>query len=162
MSMDETAEIIDSSQMNVLSEFSLEYENDEEITKAESTTRVKLYLGTLKDDVIISSLSRNTQEMQGDLVVEKQNIRFVGESINELLKKEKPWEESIKEESGKDKILITYSSSWAHNLPAPFERINVYNRRNYELDGLRSRDWWLTLPPKMAQRLADEITKLFK
>ncbi|MDQ3323397.1 MAG: hypothetical protein M3525_13350, partial [Acidobacteriota bacterium] len=136
--MNEEAEIIDSSKMEILSEFPLEYENDEEITKAESTARTKLYIGTIGSDVIISSLSRNTNEIRGDLVVEKQNIVFVGESINELLNREKPWEESIKKESGKDKLLIYYSSSWANNLPAPFERIVVRNRRNYVLDRLEA------------------------
>ncbi len=92
--MNEEPEIIDSSRMEVLSEFPLEYENDEEITKAESTARVKLYIGIMENDVIISSLSRNTHEIRGDLVVEKQNILFVAKSINEFLDKEKPWEES--------------------------------------------------------------------
>jgi hypothetical protein len=160
--MNEEPEIIDSSKMEVLSEFPLEYENDEEITKAESTAGIKLYVGIMENDVIISSLSRNTHEVRGDLVVEKQNILFVAESIKELLNRDKPWEESIKKESGKDKLLIYYSSSWAHNLPAPFERVVVRNRRNYVVDRLESTFLGLELPPKMAQRFADEITKLFK
>lgn len=160
--MNDEVEIIDSSKIEILSEFPLEYESDEEITKAEGTAGIKLYVGIRENDVIISSLSRNTHEVRGDLVVEKQNILFVAESMKELLNRDKPWEESIKKESGKDKLLIYYSSSWAHNLPAPFERINIENKRNYELDDLRSRDWWLILPPRMAQRFADEITKLFK
>ncbi len=160
--MNEEPEIIDSSKMEILSEFPLEYENDEEITKAESTARVNLYIGVMENDVVISSLSRNTHEIRGDLVVEKQNILFVAESINKLLDKEKPWEESIKKESEKDDLLIYYSSSWANNLPAPFERIVVRNRRNYVLDRLEAMFLGLELPPKMAQRLADEITKLFK
>ncbi len=94
--MSEEPEIIDSSKMEVLSNFPLEYQNDEEITKAESTARVKLYIGIMENDVIISSLSRNTHEIRGDLVVEKQNILFVAKSINEFLDKEKPWEESKK------------------------------------------------------------------
>jgi len=132
--MNEEPEIIDSSRMEVLSEFPLEYENDEEITKAESTAGIKLYVGIMENDVIISSLSRNTHEVRGDLVVEKQNILFVAESIKELLDKEKPWTEPIEYENGKDDLLIYYSSSWAHNLPAPFERIVIRNRRNYVLD----------------------------
>ncbi len=160
--MSEEPEIIDSSKMEVLSEFPLEYENDEEITKAESTAAVNLYIGVMGNDVAISSLSRNTHETRGDLVVEKQNILFIAESINKLLDKEKPWEESINKENGKDKLLIYYSSSWANNLPAPFERIVVRNRRNYVLDRLEAMFLGLELPPKMAQRLADEITKLFK
>lgn len=160
--MNEETEIIDSSKMEVLSEFPLEYENDEEITKAESTARIKLYIGIMENNVVISSLSRNTQEIRGDLVVEKQNILFVAESINKLLDKEKPWVEVIKKESGEDKLLIYYSSSWANNLPAPFERVNTENKRKYKLDGLRSQILDLDLPPRMAQKLANEITKLFK
>ncbi len=160
--MNDEAEIIDSSKMEVLSEFPLEYENNEEITKAESTEGIKLYIGMLKNDVIISSLSRINNEVRGDLVVEKQNIVFIAESINRLLDKEKPWTEPIEYENGKDDLLIYYLSSWAHNLPAPFERIVVRNRRNYILDRLRSIIIGIELPPRMAQRFADEITKLFK
>lgn len=148
--------------MSVLSEFPLEYENDEEITKAEDTEGTRLYIGSSGSDIIIGQLSRITNRIRGVLLVEKQNLLFIGESIDELLDREKPWEESIKLESGKDKLLIYYSNSWAHNLPAPFERVNVENSgRNYELDNLRSRDIWLSLPPKMAQKLADEIQRLF-
>ena len=56
--MNEEPEIIDSSKMEVLSELLIEYENDEEITKAESTSRIKTYIGVIGNNVIISSLSK--------------------------------------------------------------------------------------------------------
>lgn len=148
--------------MNELSRFPIEYENDEEITKPESTEKAELYICFLDTDIIIAYRSKRSGRRISEIVFERQNALFVAESIKELLNREKPWEESISLENGKDKLLIYYSSSWAHNLPAPFERVNVKNSgRNYELDDLRSRDIWLSLPPRMAQRFADEIQKLF-
>ena len=159
--MNEQTEIFDSAKMKVLGEFALEYDNDETITQPAESSRAKIFVGTIGENIIIASQSRNTQEITGDLIVEKQNLRFIAESIEDLLDREKPWEAAIERESGKDNLQIYLTNSWAHNLPAPLERINIKNSRNYELDGLRSRDWWLSLPPRMAQKLLDEIKNHF-
>lgn len=159
--MAEAAEKIDSSQMKILSEFSVEYENDEEITKPDSAEKKKVFLCSLDENVIVAYQSRITGRIVSVIVFEKDNAFEVGKTINKILDSREPWSEPAEIEEGKDKILITYSSSWAHNLPAPLERINVYNRRNYELDELRAQDMWLSLPPKMAKKFADEIEKQF-
>jgi hypothetical protein len=159
--MSQQIENIDSKRARTISEFLLEYENDEEITKPDAAQRARLFIGVLDDDVIVSSQSRNTGEIWGNIAIEKRNINFVAESIEKLLGAEKPWETPIEYENGKDRLLIYYGSSWAHNLPAPFERINVRNRRNYEMDGLRSIDVEMELPPRMAQKFAEQIKKLF-
>ncbi len=160
--MNKEPEIIDSNQMKVLSNFPIEYENDEEITKPESAEKAELSICSLDKNIIIAYRSKKSGRLISEIIFDKQNILLVAKNVDKLLSEEKPWDKPIEFENGKDKLLITYSSSWAHNLPAPFERINIYNRRNYELDNLQSRDIWLSLPPEMAQRFADEITKLFK
>lgn len=155
--MAERIEKIDSSGMRVLSEFPVKYENDEELTIPHEAEKATILIGALDENIIIAYSSKKTGNIISEIVFERNNIFSVGQSISEILEKREPWNEPFKYESGKDNILVTYSSSWAHNLPAPLERVNVYNRRNYELDGLRARDMWLSLPPKMARKLADEI-----
>ncbi len=159
--MSEDVETIDSSRMRVLGEFELEYENDELITKPDAAARVKLFIGESGGDVIVASLSRNTGETRGDLALGKENILFAAESIELLLERETPWEEAIRRKSGRDELLIYFSSSWPHNLPAAFERVNLENKRKYKLDGLRSQVLGLSLPPRMARRLAFEIKRIF-
>lgn len=60
--------------MEALSEFPLEFENNERIIKTKSVAGIKLYVGIMENDVIISSLSRNTDEIRITL---NQNCRFI-------------------------------------------------------------------------------------
>lgn len=159
--MNQETEIINSSRMTVLSEFPVEYENDEQITKPEDAEKADLYICSLDENIVVAYRSAKTGRRISELVFEKTNVSAVAGSVDKLLETENPWDAPLEIESGRDKILITYSSSWAGNLPAPLERINVYNRRDYELDDLRARDVWLSLPPKTARRFAVEMTKLF-
>jgi len=154
-------EVIDFRQAQTLGEISIEYENDERITKPESATQNKLFIGVAEDDVVVSSLARNGGKVSGELAIEKENILFVADAIEKLLSAEKPWENPIERKNGKDDLLIFYSSSWAHNLPAPLERIVVRNRRRYVIDGLRAHLLGLELPPGAAREFAGEIKKLF-
>lgn len=154
-------EVIDASRAQTLGEISIEYENDEEITKPESATQTKLFIGVAGDEVVISSLNKNSGKVSGELAVEKENILFVADAIEKLSGEEKPWEKPIEAQRGKDDLLVFYSSSWAHNLPAPLERVVVRNRRQYVIDGLRSHLLGLELPPPAARKFAAEIKKLF-
>lgn len=154
-------EVIDSSRARILGEISIGYENDEEITKPDSAAQTKLFIGGAETDVVISSLARNSEKVSGELAVEKENILFVADSIEKLLGAEKPWETPIEAKRGKDDLLIFYSSSWAHNLPAPLERVVVRNRRRYVIDGLRAHLLGLEMPPRAARKFVEEIRKLF-
>lgn len=159
--MNEQAEIIDSSKMQILNCFPVEYENDEEITAPENAEKSEVCVCSLDKNIIVASRSKKSGRLIGEIVFDKRSASPVAKGFDKLLSEEKPTDAPVEFENGADKILITFSSSWAHNLPAPLERINFYNRRNYELDDLRSRDIWLSLPPKSARRLADELAKLF-
>ena len=159
--MNDQAETIDSSEMQILDEFPVEYRNDEEITAPENSEKAGLAVCALVENIIIAYRSRKSGRLIGEIVFEKQSGAPIAAGIDELLSQEKPWDAPIEIKDGKDEILMTFSSSQAHNLPAPLERVNIYNRRNYELDGLRSRDVWVSLPPHSAQQLAKSLAKLF-
>lgn len=154
-------EVIDASRAEMLGEIPVEYGNDEEITKPGSATQVKLFVGILETDVVVSSLNRNSGKISGELAIEKENVLFIADAIEKLLSAEKPWEEPIEKKTGKDDLLVFYSSSWAHNLPAPLERVVVRNRRTYVIDGLRAHLLGLEMPPPTARKFAAEIRKLF-
>jgi hypothetical protein len=153
-------EVIETEQAEILGELFFEYANDEEITKPESASQTKLFIGNLDGEIVFRSLDKNTGKISGDLIIEKQNLLFVAESIEKLFGKETPWTENIEYRNGKDDLLIYFQSSWAHNLPAPFERIVIRNRRKYLLDGLRSHLLGLELPLHTAEKLIVEIKKL--
>lgn len=159
--MTENVEKFDTSRMEILSEFPVKYDNDEEITKPQDSDKAKIYIASLNENVVIAYQSRKTGRIVSDIVFEKDSILSVGKGVNEVLEKDEPWKEPVEYEKGRDNVLITYSSSFGHDVVAPLERVNVYNRRNYELDGLRAQDMWLSLPPRMAKKLADETEKLF-
>ena len=153
-------EVIETGSTQILSELPIEYANDEEITKPENTSQAKLFIGNLDGEKVFTTLDKKSGKISGDLIVEDQNLFFIAESIEKLLDKEKPWTENIERKNGKDDLLICFQSSWSHNLPAPFERIVVRNRRKYLLDGLRSHLLGLELPLTTAKKLVEEIKKI--
>lgn len=69
--MNEEPEIIDSSEMEILNQFLIEYENDEEITKPESTEKAELYICSLDKDIIIAYRSKRSGRRISEIVVEK-------------------------------------------------------------------------------------------
>lgn len=157
--MTENVETFDSKQMEILTEFPVEYDNDEEITVPQNAEKSHVLLARLGENLVIGYRWKKTGEAVGSVIFENRNILSVADGIVKLLNEEEPWNAPLEFDAGRDKVLITYSSSWAHNLPAPLERVNVYNHGSYEFDGLRAHDVWFSVPPKFAQKLADEIKK---
>lgn len=160
--MTEGIEKFNPDQMEILSEFPVEYDNDEEITVPQNAEKSHVLLGTLGENIVIAYRSKKSNRIITDVVFEKESILSVGKSINGILREGELWTQPVEYEKGKDKVLVTYSSSFGHTITAPLERVNVYNRRDYELDGLRAQDMWLSLPPRMAKKLAGEIEKIFR
>jgi hypothetical protein len=165
--IDETKyEVVDSKDAKIISEVSVEYENDEEITKPESTQEEKILIGFLNDDVLILGLSKKNKDVYGMSVIKKENILFVAESIEKLLNEEKPWEKRFEfkeseNDSFADNIEVLFISSWSHNLIAPFERIVIRNRRKYVIDDLRSNIIEPEIPIKTAKKLSEKLKEIF-
>ena len=136
--MQQDTETISSADANTLGEIEIEYAYDEELTVPQFAGVSKVLIGTLGDDIIVSSVWRNSGKTSGNVVFDRQNTAAICEAIEQLVSAETRSEEPILVTNGKDSVTVSFTSSWPHNTTAPLERIQVINRRNYLLDGLES------------------------
>lgn len=162
--MNEEAEKIDSSQMSILSEISVDYENEEEILVPHLSAIKKVYIGVLDNLAIFSSSSKNGV-ISADLAFEKSNFGLLTNLLEKVLKREfdEQNSESLYRENGKDKLGAGVNSNFPHNLTATFERIYLINLRPLILninDNLDQGYSGLKLPRKSAQLLLEEMKKL--
>lgn len=159
--MSEAVETIDASRMEVLSEFPVEYENDEQTLAPHLSAVKKVFIGALNDFAVLSSSAGNG-EATPDLAFDKGNFPVLTEMLDKVLKGDFEGE-SLSVESGADKLSVGVNSNFPHTLTAPFERIYLLNLRPVffnEGDGLDQSYAGLKLPPKSAARLCDEMKKL--
>lgn len=160
--MQQEIEHITSADATTIAEMDVEYLHDEELTVPQFAGKSKIFIGTLRDDIVVSSVWRNSGKASGDVFFEKRNATAICDAIEQLTSVESPWEQPIVIEEGKDQITVSYSSSWPHNTTAPLERIQVINRRNYTLDGLESHIVEISLPPAQAKKFADKLRQIVR
>lgn len=158
--MPKETEAIRSADAQPLAEIEIEYPYDEELTVPHFAGKSKLLIGRLGDDIVVSSVWRNSGKASGDVAFERRNGIGICEAIEQLLSSESPWDGPIAIASGKDDLTISFSSSWPHNTSAPLERVQVINRRNYLLDGLESHIAEFSLPPSQAKRFAEKLRQV--
>ena len=160
--MQQETEIFTSADASIFAEMDIEYSNDEELTVPHFAGKSKLMIGFLGDDIVISSVWRNSGKASGDVVFHRRNAFRICGAIDGLLASDKPWDGPAAIEEGKDKLTVSFSSSWPHNTIAPIERVQVGNRRNYMLDGLESHIVEVSLPPSQASRFADLLRQVLQ
>lgn len=158
--MQDETETISSADADTLAEIEIEYANDEELTVPQFAGKSKVLIGTLGDDIVVSSLWRNSGKTSGDVVFSRENAIAICEAIDQLITAEAPWDQPISITQGQDKVVVSFSNSWPHNTTAPLERVQVINRRNYLLDGLESHIVEISLPPSQAKKLADKLRQV--
>jgi len=159
--MSEAVETIDASRMEILSEFPVEYENDEETLAPHLSSVKKVFIGALNDFIVFASSAANGQATP-DLALDKNNLSLLTELLGKALKGDFDGE-SLYVESGADKLSVGVNSNFPHTLTAPFERIYLINLRPIFLnegDSLDQGYAGLKLPPKSAARLCEEMKKL--
>lgn len=143
------AEVIDSSEMEVLAEFAAEGEI------VNNTRRFRV--GTLGSDVVIAGFS-NGGGWSGDLVFERANLREVAQRLRDVLdgKLREHTEDYFVIERGKDDMTIS-----AH---APRYKVTVHmdNARAVYIDGSLVRGGSLIVSPDTAYCLHDELNKLIQ
>jgi hypothetical protein len=147
--MNEEIEIVDSTEMQVLSEFEIDL--DDETTKC-----------FIKADnywIVFAVGSEN--EATGHLAFERKNIALVNKNLSEVLAGKLFNEEldAIAFESEKDEFQISASSVFPSNRATPRETITILNLREMELDGLEF-STGLSLSPKSAETLHKELNNL--
>lgn len=155
--MQQETETIRSADAETLAEIDIEYSYDEELTVPQFAGKSKLLIGRLGDDIVVSSVWRNSGKASGDVVFQRRNAIEICEAIERLLSAEEAWDHPIAIENGKDKVTVSFSSSWPHNTTAPLERVQVINRRSYLLDGLESHIVEISLPPSQAKKFAEKL-----
>jgi hypothetical protein len=159
--MSDAVETIDASRIEILSEFAVEYENDEETLAPHLSSLKKVFIGKLNGFAVLASSAANGQ-MSPDLALDKSNFSLLSELLDKCLKGDFA-EDGLYVQSGADKLGVGVNSNFPHTLTAPFERIYLINLRPIFLnegDKLDQSYAGLKLPPKSAARLYKEIQNL--
>jgi hypothetical protein len=161
--MDEEIEIIDLDEMRVLREFPIEYENDEEKLVPHLANVETCAVGVLKNLIVLTVKTKGNEERSFQVAFDKQNAETVAARLKEVLKNSA--ETNIENEiieRGADRLLIGMRSNFPHNLLAPYVRAFIKNLRPVAANGqnLDQRYWDLSLPPKAAEKLTEELENL--
>ena len=158
--MDEEIEIVDSSAMRILSEFAVEYDEDEQLLSPDFTNIAECFIKTGGDWIVIATNSKGSPEAVGNIAFEMQNLALVAENLGDVLagKLRDEARDSLTFKSGGDEIVVSADSVLPLNQLVPRERVTISNLREMELDGLEFMQ--LALPVKAAERLHKEFKKL--
>lgn len=142
-----TVEVIDTSQMQVLTEFPAAgfiHNNSE-----------RFRIGLLDTHLIIASCSSNGK-WSGDVMFERANLAAITQLLDDVLngRLRKEERDYVGFNSGKDRIGISAQ--------APRDRltISIYNNRFVKMDGGETRAWSVTVAPDTALKMLVELEKL--
>lgn len=179
--MGEKIETIDSSQMEILSEFHYEGEMQD--------NRVAFRLGILGSDFIIASQSKRGETAEakiipddadertqayfenrierdwwgGDIVFQLQNFDAVLRRIEEIYGVRPAREIDLNEleiESGKDKMGIRKNSVMPHNVGEPIVTLQIINQRRVIIDDSDLLGRFLYVSPETGEKLMIEMQKI--
>ena len=158
--MDEEIEIVDSSAMRILSEFAVEYDEEERLLSPDFTNIAECFIKTDDELIVIATNSKGSPEAVGNIAFERGNLALVAENLSDVLagKLRETGEDSLKFKSGADEMVFSADSVFPLNQPLPRERVTISNLREMELDGLEFLQ--LALPIKAAEKLCEELKKL--
>ena len=158
--MDEEIEMVDSGSMRILSEFAVEYDEDERLLSPDFTNLAECFIKTDDDWIVIATNSKGSPEAVGNVAFEGGNVALVAENLSDVLsgKLREEGTDSLKFERGGDEMVFSADSVFPLNQPVPRERVTISNLRELELDGLEFMQ--LALPVKAAEKLCEELKKL--
>lgn len=155
--MDEEFEIVDSSAMRILSEFAVEYDDEEQNLSPDFTNLAECFIKTDDVFIVIATNSKGSPEAIGNVAFEIQNTVAVAENLSAVLAGtlSETGEDSLTFKSGADDLVFSADSVFPLNQPLPRERVTISNLREMELDGLEFLQ--LALPVKAVERLCEEL-----
>lgn len=157
--MNEEPEIIDSTDMEILSEFAVEYDEAE----LESTTSANMKNCFIKASdawVVFAADSKGSDEAVGEVAFERGTFRRLTEELDAVLAGKLHEEKSDAStfKNGRDEIVVGASSNLPLNRLAWTNRINISNLREIELDDLEYGQ--MSLPVEAARKLHEEMKRL--
>ena len=157
--MNEEPEIVDSTNMEILSEFSVEYD-DEEIASPSSTNIKKCFIKAFDGWVVFATNSKGLDEAIGNVAFERGSFIQLSQELEAVLSG-KLYEEKLDAltfQNGKDEMIISATSNLPLNQFAWMNRVNISNLRQIELDEIEYGE--LSLPVKAVRKLHQEMKRL--
>ncbi len=157
--MNEEMEIVDSSKMEILSEFSVEYD-DEEIESPSSTNIKNCFIKSGGEWIVFAANSKGSDEAVGDVAFERSSFKQLSRELEAVLsgKLYKEKLDALEFENGRDQMIVSATSNLPLNQFAWVNRVNISNLRQIELDDLEYGSF--SLPVKAAQKLSREMNRL--
>ncbi len=180
--MNEDVEVIDSMQMEVLSEFQSEIEKGEEF-------QTSYRLGVLNGDFIVSVQNTIAHKPQGkiipqgvdervrrlyqrdiarnwwggNLLFELKNFDGVLQRLEELYGERPARKIDLNDfeiENGKDQMGVRKNSVMPNNVGQPIISTQITNYRWLDLDDVKKEGWHLYLSPETGLKLMDEMRRI--
>lgn len=157
--MDEEPEIIDSTNMEILSEFLIEYD-EEEISSPSSTNGKNCFIKASDGWIVFAANSKGSDEAIGEVAFERASFKQLSQELEAVLsgKLYKEKLDALTFQNGKDEMIISATSNLPLNQFAWVNRVNISNLRQIELDEIEYGE--LSFPVKAARRLHQEMKRL--
>ena len=157
--MNEEPEIIDSTDMEILSEFAVEYD-EAELESTGSTNMKNCFIKASDEWVVFAANSKGSDEAVGSVAFERGTFRRLTEELAAVLAGKLHDEklDALTFKNGRDEMTVGASSSLPLNQLAWVNRVNISNLREIELDEIEYGQ--MSLPVEAARRLHEEMKRL--
>lgn len=157
--MNEEPEIIDSTNMEILSEFPVEYD-EAELESPSSTNMKNCFIKASDRWIVFAANSKGSDEAVGDVAFERRTFSQLANELEAVLagKLYKEKLDALTFENGRDQMIVSATSNLPLNQFAWVNRVNVTNLREMELD--ENEYGGLSLPVEAARKLHEEMKRL--
>jgi len=157
--MSEEMEVIDSTNMEILSEFPVEYD-EAELESPSSTNMKNCFIKASDRWIVFAANSKGSDEAVGNVAFERGTFRQLADELEAVLagKLYKEKLDALTFENGKDQMIVSATSNLPLNQFAWVNRVNISNLRQIELDEIEYGE--LSLPVKAVRKLHQEMKRL--
>lgn len=155
----EELEIVDSTSMEILSEFAVEYDQ-EELDSPSSTNIKSCFIKASGEWVVLATSSKGSGVAMGDVAFGRGAFKQLSQELEAVLggKLHREKLDALTFSSGRDEMIVSATSSLPLNQLAWVNRINIANLREIELDEVGYGE--LSLPVEAAKKLHQEMQRL--
>lgn len=157
--MNEKPEIVDSTDMETLCEFPVEYD-EAELESLSSTNMKNCFIKASDEWVVFAANSKGSDEAVGNVAFEPGSFKRLTEELGAVLAGKLHDEklDDVTFKDGADEIVVSASSNLPLNQLAWVNRVNITNLREIELDELEYGQ--MSLPVEAARKLHREMKRL--
>lgn len=157
--MSEDIEIIDSTDMEILSEFPIEYD-EAELESPSSTNMKNCFIKASDRWIVFAANSKGSDEAVGNVAFERGSFKRLTEELGAVLagKLHEEKLDALTFKNGRDEMIVGASSSLPLNQFVWINRISISNLREIELDEIEYGE--IELPVEAAKKLHREMERL--